>query len=483
MSYVLGIDQSTQGTKVLLYDDTGRIVRKLTKSHCQLVDEKGWISHEPLEIYNNVLLLIKDIIVGIDATSIKAVGITNQRETAVVWNRKTGLPVANAIVWQCARAKSITDRLNVSQASMVKRKTGLPLSPYFSAAKFAWILECIDDEIEHLACGTIDSWLVYKLTKGVSFKTDVSNASRTQLMNLVTLEWDEKLCKLFNIPIEFLPEINQSDSLFGWTDFEGILPVAIPIHAVMGDSHAALFAHGGEHPGDIKATYGTGSSIMMNIGTTLSIIPDHLAISVGWKSQGKCHYVLEGNVNYSGAVITWLQNQVGLIDSPDELEDLVSRANQKDQTYLIPAFSGLGAPYFRDDVSASFMGMTRLTGKAELVKASVESIAYQINAVISAMKGVYNLPIKRISVDGGPTKNHYLMQFQSNLTNTDIDIATVEEASCTGVAYMAGIASKVYSNAVLQQLTTHKISPEESFQSIRLAKLAKWDSYVEQVLK
>lgn len=482
MAYVLGIDQSTQGTKVLLYNDEGNIVKKASKSHQQLVNEKGWVSHDPLEIYNNVLSLVREIIVGIDQTEIKTVGITNQRETALVWNRKTGLPVEKAIVWQCARAKEITDSFNISEASMVKRKTGLPLSPYFSAAKYAWILRQIDELPEELACGTIDSWLVYQLTKGESFMTDVSNASRTQLMNLMTLSWDEELCQLFGISRSYLPEIKSSDSHFGWTDFDGILPAVIPIHAVMGDSHAALFAHKGEQPGAIKATYGTGSSIMMNIGTEISMIPNHLAVSVGWQSQGICHYVLEGNVNYSGAVITWLKDQVGLITSPDELENLVAQANPEDQTYLIPAFSGLGAPYFRDDVTASFVGMTRITGRAELAKATLESIAYQINAVISAMKDVSNLPIKQISVDGGPTKNHYLMQFQSNLTNADINIATVEEASCTGVAYMAGIANNVYPTTILNHLTTHQVSPEPSFQNVRLQKLAKWESYIKKIL-
>lgn len=482
MAYVLGIDQSTQGTKVLLYDDEGHIVKKVSKPHRQLVNEKGWVSHDPLEIYNNVLSLVRDSIVGIDASQIKTVGITNQRETALVWNRETGIPVEHAIVWQCARAKVITDTFNISQSSMVKRKTGLPLSPYFSAAKYAWTLRQITELSEQLACGTIDSWLVYQLTKGESFVTDVSNASRTQLMNLTTLSWDEELCELFGIPMAYLPEIRSSDSHFGWTDFDGILPDIVPIHAVMGDSHAALFAHKGEQPGAIKATYGTGSSIMMNIGTEVSIIPSHLAVSVGWQSQGKCHYVLEGNVNYSGAVITWLKDQVGLITSPDELEDLVTKANPEDQTYLIPAFSGLGAPYFRDDATASFVGMTRVTGRAELAKATLESIAYQINAVISAMKGVSNLPITQISVDGGPTKNHYLMQFQSNVTNATINIATVEEASCTGVAYMAGMANNIYPETILDQLTSFKVSPEPEFQTIRLEKLAKWDRYVATLL-
>lgn len=482
MAYVIGIDQSTQGTKVLLYDELGAIVNKASKPHRQLVNEQGWVSHDLLEIYQNVLDLVAQVCETVDKDQIKAIGITNQRETALAWDKNTGEPIDHAIVWQCARAREITDKMNVSEASMVKRKTGLPLSPYFSAAKFSWLHQRFQGDHSAIIFGTVDSWLVYQLTEDKSFKTDVSNASRTQLMNLENLNWDPELCELFGIQINQLPEITSSDALFGLTDFEGILPGPIPIHAVMGDSHAALFAHKGFEAGDIKATYGTGSSIMMNIGSEISIIPENLAVSVGWKAVGKLHYVLEGNVNYSGAIITWLKDNVGLFRDMDELDDLVSSANLKDTTYLIPAFSGLGAPYFRDDVSAAFVGMTRMTGRAELAKAGLESIAYQINAVVSAMKSVSHLPIKRISADGGPTKNVYLMQFQSNLANADVDVATIEEASCTGVAYMAGMAINCYDESILEKLTSRRISPEESFQAIRLEKLEGWDKAVSTLL-
>ncbi|MDQ0222421.1 glycerol kinase [Streptococcus moroccensis] len=481
MTYVIGIDQSTQGTKVLLFDQEGKIVKKLSCAHQQIISEQGWVSHNPTEIYDNVINLVDELIRDIDKNKLIAVGITNQRETALAWYKGTGQPIDNAIVWQCARAKAITDQMDVSQASMVKRKTGLPLSPYFSAAKYSWLIKHYQGELDQIACGTVDSWLIYQLTSGKSFKTDVSNASRTQLMNLEKRAWDEELCSLFGIPVSCLPQIEASDANFGETDFDGILPHPVPIHAVMGDSHAALFAHKGFEAGDIKATYGTGSSIMMNIGTEVSIMPENLAVSVGWQSQGTCHYVIEGNINYSGAVMTWLKDSLHLFEDMDELNQLVAEANPLDKTYLVPAFSGLGAPYFRDDVTAAFVGMTRTTGRAELVKAGLESIAYQINAVLSAMKSVSKLEIKRISADGGPTKNAYLMQFQSNLAKADVDVATVEEASCTGVAYLAGISCGAYPETILDQLSSHRMSPEPSFASIRLEKLAGWDQAVNRL--
>lgn len=481
MKYTIGIDQSTQGTKVLLYDGEGRIVRKAYKSHEQIVNDLGWVSHDPMEIYHHVIGLVKEVVAHIDTSLIDSVGITNQRETALAWSKETGLPVEHAIVWQCNRAKELTDNMNSSAASFVKRKTGLPLSPYFSAAKFAW-LSRRHSQNPALLFGTMDTWLIYKLTQGKSFKTDVSNASRTQLMSLDTLDWDEDLLTLFSISRNSLPEIHHSDALFGYTDFEGALMHPVAIHAVMGDSHAALFAHKGFEPGSVKATYGTGSSIMMNIGHQVSIMPENLAVSVGWASEGVCHYVLEGNVNYAGAVISWMKDQLELFSEIDEIEPLIKQANLQDQTYLIPAFTGMGAPYYRDDIAAAFVGMTRTTGRSELVKAGVESIAYQINAVISAMQSVSSLEMKKMSVDGGPTKNHYLMQFQSNLANIEIEVAEIEEASCTGVAYMAGIASGCYSKHIVDSLKKRTVSPECAFIKEQPNRIAGWEKAISYFL-
>lgn len=297
----------------------------------------------------------------------------------------------------------------------MKEHTGLNLSPYFSAAKIAWVLQNVPGAGEKasagwLCCGTIDSWLVYCLTGKKVFRTDYSNASRTQMMNLHNLAWDEEVCDIFGIPTNCLAEITPSDGEYGLTDFEGFLERPIPIRAVMGDSHGALFGQGCHRPGMLKATYGTGSSVMMNIGQK-PILSEKVVSSVGWFAEGKVQYVLEGNINYTGAVITWLKEELGLISSPEETEKLAGKANPEDKTYLVPAFSGLSAPYWDSNARAIISGMSRTTGKAEIVKAALESIAYQIADVVQAMESVSQIKIAELRVDGGPTRNTYLMQF------------------------------------------------------------------------
>lgn len=482
MAYVIGIDQSTQSTKVILFDQLGNVIKKRVRSHEQIINSRGWVSHNPIEIYHNVIALVKEITQNIDHAQIKACGITNQRETGVAWDRVTGRPIADAVVWQCIRGKDVTDQLSYDQAQLIKERTGLPLSPYFTASKYAWFLKTFPTKKNQMIFGTMDTWLVYKLTKGKVYQTDVSNASRTQLMNLSSLQWDLQVCQIFGLELDQLPTISASDANFGQTDFEGVLSNPIPIHAVMGDSHAALFAHKGFTPGDTKATYGTGSSIMMNIGSDFLEIPSNLTLSVGWQALGQLYYVLEGNVNYTGSIITWLQKQVELIQSPEEIEPLISKAKLEDKTLLIPAFSGLGAPFFRDELRASFLGMSRITGRSELVKASIEAIAFQIQAVLDEMNSVAGLTIQRLSVDGGPTKNQYLMQFQSDLANTVVDVSNVEEASCTGVAIMAGIATKLYELSTLDLFESTKLSPNQDLRESRLNQYNCWRKEVQKLM-
>lgn len=443
MKYVVGIDQSTQGTKAVLFDETGKLFCRVDKKHRQLINEQGFVSHDLDEIYQNTIAVFQNLIetAGIKKEEVASVGISNQRETTAMWNRD-GTPVALAIVWQCSRAEQIVKRFYDSK-DIVYEKTGIPLSPYFPAAKMRWLLEntkCGKD-----AClGTIDSWLIYKLTKGEKFATDVSNASRTQLFNIHSLTWDEELCKMFGVPISMLAEICDSNAKFGETDFEGYLDRKIPIHAVMGDSHAALFGQGCHSAGMVKATYGTGSSIMMNTGNRCIKSTAGLATSLAWGMDGKVEYVLEGNINHAGAVISWMQEELELIHSTKEIEPLLEKANPADQTVLVPAFTGLGAPYWKDDARAIFYGMSRTTGKAELVKAAVESIAFQVGDVLLAMGKDLKQPVVQLRVDGGPTKNKYLMQFESDITGTEIAVSMQEELSAIGAAYMAGIAEGIY---------------------------------------
>lgn len=450
---ILAFDQSTQGTKVMLFDAAGAPFYRADKAHRQIIDERGWVEHDLEEIWDNIRSLARQALAetGTDPAAIAAVGISNQRETALAWSRKSGKPVYHAIVWQCARGAAICERLekeDPDRAAMIREQTGLPLSPYFSAAKLAWIMENVKPAPEDLCCGTMDSFLVFRMTGGREFRTDFSNASRTQLFNIRRLHWDEEICGLFGIPPAALPEITDSDGCFGETDLDGLLPKRVPIHGVLGDSHAALFGQGCLRPGMMKATYGTGSSIMMNVGETPVFSGSGLVTSLAWKMGGKAHYVLEGNINYTGAVITWMKDDLGLIASPGETEALAREANPADSTYLVPAFSGLGAPYWKNDAEACFTGMRRTTGRKELVKAGLESIAYQIADIVTLMKRDAGIREIQLRVDGGPTKNGYLMQFQSDLLNAPVLVSRAEELSCIGAARAAGIGAGILDSGV-----------------------------------
>ena len=448
MTYIVGIDQSTQGTKAILTDENGRIVGRADKEHCQIINEKGWVSHDLNEIYRNVVQVVQKVVEDcrVSKEEIAAIAISNQRETTAAW-RTDGTPIGTAVVWQCARAKEIIQHLH-EKAEFIQERTGLPLSPYFPAAKMAWIMEnrilTMKDCVTDYMLGTMDSWLVYKLTGGRVYKTDVSNASRTQLFNIHTLTWDEELCKLFGVPIAALPHVCDSNGDFGATTLEGYFEKPVSVCSVMGDSHAALFAQGCHEKGMVKATYGTGSSVMMNIGSQFRKSSKGLATSLAWGMDGNVSYVLEGNINYSGAVISWLKNNMGIIASVKEVEAAVAKANPKDATVLIPAFTGLSAPYWDNDAKALLYGMSRTTGKNEIVKAAVESIAFQIKDVLSAMESDCGISIQELRVDGGPTRNQYLMQFQSDITGVKVLVPEAEEFSALGVVYMAGIKLGLY---------------------------------------
>ncbi|MDQ0204986.1 glycerol kinase GlpK [Pectinatus haikarae] len=463
--YILGLDQSTQGTKALLYDAAGKIIARSDLPHRQIIDERGWVEHDPQEILENVYKVTADVVkkASINKAEIAAIGISNQRETAMAWNRKTGKPVYPAIVWQCARGEAICERLRkLGWAEKIKKSTGLFLSPYFSAAKLAWIMENVEEartaaEKGELCCGTMDSWLVYSLTGGQSFKTDYSNASRTQLFNIVELSWDKAVCDAFGVKADTLPQVVDSDAFYGKTDLDGYLPEGIPIHAVMGDSHAALLGQGCLMPGGVKATYGTGSSVMINTGRKRIDSKKGLVTSLAWSLGGEVNYVLEGNVNYTGAVISWLKNDLGLIQSAAETQNMAKTANPTDTTYLVPAFTGLGAPYWQNEAKGLITGMTRMTGKNELVKAALESIAYQIADVLRLMEEESGIKITSLRVDGGPTGNEYLMQFQSDIQGCEVLVSDVEELSASGAAYLAGIAAGFYDKNKIASTGNHKV--------------------------
>lgn len=486
-AYIISIDQSTQGTKALLFDETGQIVRRTDRAHKQMINEKGWVSHDPEEIYQNVLTVVEELLCGIDKNCVVGVGISNQRETSLAWNKITGKPYGNAVVWQCARASKLCERDSIRlMAETIRQKTGMNLSPYFPAAKIAWLLENEEGakkaaENHEICHGTMDSWLVYKLTGGKEYRTDYSNASRTQLFNIFELKWDKQICHLFGIDPANLAQVTNSDACFGETDFEGVLPKKVPIHSVMGDSHGALFGQGCRQPGSIKATYGTGSSIMMNVGEEPILSTHGIVTSLAWKMDDKVNYVLEGNLNYTGAVITWLKDDLQLISSAAETEALAKAAVKEDELYLVPAFSGLGAPYWDSEARASIVGMNRTTRKAELVRAALDCIVYQITDIVNAMSEDAQICVKQLCVDGGPTRNAYLMQFQSDLLSSRVLVPDAEELSAIGPAYAAGLRLGLWGEEIFARLQRTAYAPEME-EAVRTKKYAGWKKAVTSVL-
>lgn len=462
--YIIGIDQSTQGTKALVFDDQGNMLSRCDRSHQQIINDKGWVEHNPEEIYANTIQVVKDAVekAGIDKKYIASIGISNQRETALLW-KKNGKPVYNAVVWQCARAEEICrkaaeQKIDGEDADLyVREHTGLPISPYFPAGKISWLLQNAEGAQElakkgELLAGTVDAFLVYRLTKGREFRTDASNASRTELLDIRSFTWDKKICDLFHIPVNILPTVTDSDGLFGETDLEGYLDQPVPIHGVLGDSHGALFGQDCTTPGMMKATYGTGSSVMMNIGCDPVFSKNGLVTSAAWRMHGKVEYVLEGNINYTGAVISWLKDNLKLIVSAKETEDLAREANPQDTCYFVPAFTGLGSPYWNADARAQITNMSRTTGKNEIIRAALDCIGYQIGDIVKAMQEDSGIRIKEIRADGGPTRNRYLMEFQSNICGIPVNVPEAEELSGIGAAYAAGIGQGIYGKEVLKKM-------------------------------
>ncbi len=489
MKYILSVDQSTQGTKGLLFDENGVLVQRADRKHSQIVNEYGWVEHDPIEIIRNTLAVCRDTVEKskILPEDIVAFGISNQRETALAWNKKTGEPIGNAIVWQCARAAEICER-HKDDAELVRTKTGITLSPYFPAAKLQWIMENVEmagvlADSGELAVGTIDSWLIYNLTENRIHKTDYSNASRTQLFNIFELKWDEELCDKFKIPVSAMPEVCMSDSVFGMTDLGGFLPEKIPIHGVLGDSHGALFGQDCRKNGQIKTTYGTGSSVMMNIGTKPKLSDKGIVTSIAWGIDNKVNYVFEGNLNYTGAVISWLKNDVGLIESDADVEKLACEANSNDRAYFVPAFTGLGAPYWDSKATGMMTGIARTTGKKEIAKACLESIAYQITDLIRIMREETGEQIGEVRVDGGPTANTYLMQFQSDIADVKVSIPELQELSGMGAAYLAGIAMKLYDEETIYEHIKHKEYAPRMDDQLRTSLYSGWKKAITQVLK
>lgn len=463
MRYLLSIDQSTSSTKAILFNESGKVIHREDKDHIQYYPQPGWVEHDPEEIYANTLFVIRKLIENarITETDIAGLAITNQRETVVVWDRRTGKPVYNAVVWQCNRGAAKCDELKTKGlVEMISEKTGLIIDPYFSATGISWILDNVEGAREnadrgHLLYGTIDTWLIWNLTGGKVHATDHSNACRTMLYNIHTLGWDPDIHTELNIPLTMAPDIKFSDEIFGVTDAGGIFMQPIPVAGVLGDSHAALFGQNCFEAGMGKATYGTGSSIMMNIGGKPLKSPEGLVTSIGFALKSGVSYVFEGNIHCTGATVKWLQDDLKLINNAGETESLALSVKDTGGVYFVPAFTGLGAPYWDNEARGLICGMTRGTSKEHIVRAALEAIAFQVKDLVDLMTQQAGITLKELRVDGGPVKNNFLMQFQADVLDSTINRSDIEEASALGVALVCGLALEMYRDkGQVQQLRT-----------------------------
>jgi glycerol kinase len=454
-SYIIAIDQSTSATKALLFDEQCKLVGRSDIAHKQYYPKEGYVEHDAEEIYQNTVEAIRQVVGQQPPATSYSLAITNQRETVVVWNKNTGKPISKAVVWQDTRGAEICRQLREDgKTQMIQEKSGLLIDPNFSASGVKWLLDNIEGAREaaeggDLLMGTIDTWLVWKLTGGKSFYTDTTNASRTMLFNIHTMDWDDELLSLFGIPRQMMAEVLPCDAIYGETTVEGVFEQPIQIAGVLGDSHGALAGQMCFNEGSGKVTYGTGSSIMVNIGEQPLSAPDGLVTSVGFSALGKHFYGYEGNIYSTGATLKWMCDQLKLIDSPGKMEAEATSVPDNGGVYIVPAFAGLGAPWWKPDAKAGIVGMTFATTRAHVVRAGLESIAYQIKDLVDVMAS--NLSpltshLSEICADGGPTKNGFLMQYQADLLDTPIVCTEVEDASALGAVLMNGFARKIWTS-------------------------------------
>ncbi|MBN2633561.1 MAG: glycerol kinase GlpK [Bacteroidales bacterium] len=452
--YILAIDQSTSASKVMLFDRKAGLVNRVSLPHQQFYPQQGFVEHDSEEIFTNVVegmrQVVRDSSIKID--DIAGIAITNQRETSLIWDKTSGKPIARAAVWQCQRGAEYCDQLKAEgNEPLVRDKTGMIIDPYFSASKLRWIISNTPGAREKakkgdLLLGTMDCWLLWKLSGGKVHATDHSNACRTLLFNIKTLNWDEELIRIFGLESGMFPQVRFSDEIFGFTDPSVVFGKSLPVAGLTGDSHAALFGQNCFLPGMAKATYGTGSSIMMNIGNVPLAAPPGLVTSVGFGRDSKVDYVFEGNIHCTGDTINWMKNELQLISSASETEALAASVGSTNGTYLVPAFVGLGAPYWDNSARASITGINRDTTKAHIVRAALESIAYQVKDLIDLMITEGGIQLKELRVDGGPTRNDFLMQFQCDMLGREVIRSAIEEVSALGATFLAGLATGFWKN-------------------------------------
>ena len=446
--YVMAIDEGTTSTRAIIFDKAGTKIADAQREFTQHFPQPGWVEHDANEIWNAVQSTIANVFIdsGIKPKQIKGIGITNQRETTIIWDKKTGLPIYNAIVWQSRQTSDIAAELEKDgYGDMIHEKTGLLIDPYFSATKIRWILDHVEGAQERaekgeLLFGTIDTWILWKLSGGAAHVTDYSNASRTMLFNIHDLKWDDDILKLLNIPKAMLPEVRPNSEVYAKTKGYHFYGSEVPIAGMIGDQQSALFGQMAFEPGMVKNTYGTGAFIVMNTGEKPQLSDNNLLTTIGYGINGKVYYALEGSIFVAGSAIQWLRDAMHLVDSAPESEEAALNSNDDDEVYVVPAFTGLGAPYWDANARGAVFGLTRGTSKNDFIKATLQSLAYQSRDVIETMKRDTGIDIPTLKVDGGAANNRYLMQFQADILQTPVQRAKDLETTALGAAFLAGLA-------------------------------------------
>ncbi|MDR0598911.1 MAG: glycerol kinase GlpK [Treponema sp.] len=489
--YLVALDQGTTSSRSIVFDKQGNIIQSAQKEFTQIFPKPGWVEHDPMEIWSSQIGVLTEAKTraGIDHKDIAAIGITNQRETTVVWEKATGKPVYNAIVWQCRRTAEYCDSLKAKGFDKkIKEKTGLVVDAYFSGTKVRWILENVPGARERaekgeLLFGNIDTWLVWNLTKGKVHVTDYSNASRTMLFNIHDLKWDDEILKELNIPKVMLPEAKPSSFVYGNTSPE-YLGGEVPIAGIAGDQQAALFGQCCFDPGKVKNTYGTGCFILMNTGTKAIESKNGLLTTIAWGADNKVEYALEGSVFIAGATIQWLRDGLRMIDNAAFTEQYAIKVPDAGGVYMVPAFVGLGAPYWDQYARGTIVGLTRGTSKEHFIRAALESLAYQSYDVIKAMEADAGVPIKGIGVDGGATANNFLMQFQADILNTEVIRPKIIESTALGAVYLAGLAVGFYKDKadIVQNVAVDRVFKPSIDEARRSKLVAGWKEAVKRSL-